>query len=144
MALPLPRYRFTVQEYYRMARAGIFTEDDRVELIEGEIIQMAPIGPGHGGEVIGLTHQFMERLADVALGDAVELRGRHAGLELGSDEVEHFGDDRAGAAHPVDLGSRLAGDHQAGAPLSSAVIRSRLTPSIDWRPSTVRRMPAVR
>ena len=36
-AKPSPR-RFTVREYYRMGEAGILSEDDRVELIEGEII----------------------------------------------------------------------------------------------------------
>jgi len=39
--------RFTVDEYYIMARSGILREDERVELIEGEIIQLPPIGSRH-------------------------------------------------------------------------------------------------
>lgn len=35
---------FTVDEYYRMAEAGILSEDDRVELLEGEIVEVAAIG----------------------------------------------------------------------------------------------------
>jgi len=46
-----PRHRFTVADYYRMADAGILGEDDRVELIEGEIVEMPPIGSPHAGTV---------------------------------------------------------------------------------------------
>lgn len=41
-----PRHRFTVDEYYKLAEAGILTEDDRVELIEGDVVEMTPITPG--------------------------------------------------------------------------------------------------
>ena len=41
------RRRFTVDEYRRMAEAGIFTEDDRVELLDGEVVAMAAIGNRH-------------------------------------------------------------------------------------------------
>lgn len=44
-------HRLTVEDYYRMAEAGILGPDDRVELIEGEIIDMAPTGSLHAGEV---------------------------------------------------------------------------------------------
>jgi Uma2 family endonuclease len=47
MAMELQRYRFTVDEYHKMGKAGIFDEDDRVELIDGEIIEMSPINPPH-------------------------------------------------------------------------------------------------
>ena len=63
----LPRRLFTVQEYYRMAEAGIFHPDERVELIEGEIVQMSPIGPRHAGCVINATRLFITRLGDCAI-----------------------------------------------------------------------------
>ena len=62
MALPARRL-FTVDEYYRMAETGILGEDDRVELIEGEIVRMSPIGPRHSGAVIRLNTLFSQRLA---------------------------------------------------------------------------------
>ena len=51
MTAVLTRYRFSVDDYYRMVEAGILSEDDRVELIEGEIVVMAPSNPPHGDTV---------------------------------------------------------------------------------------------
>jgi Uma2 family endonuclease len=59
MAAELVKYRFTVKDYHLMMDAGIFHEDDRVELLEGEIIEMAPIGPGHAGAVNRLLNAFL-------------------------------------------------------------------------------------
>lgn len=47
----LTRHRLTVADYYRMGEAGVFAPDARVELIEGEVIDMAPIGSKHGSAV---------------------------------------------------------------------------------------------
>ena len=44
-----PTHRFTVEEYYRLAEAGILAPDARVELLEGQIVDMFPIGPFHSG-----------------------------------------------------------------------------------------------
>src|ERR1700716_4093714 len=60
------RHRITVDEYYRMAEVGILPPDARVELIEGEIIDMAPSGSGHGGTIM----QLVELLRDAARGRA--------------------------------------------------------------------------
>jgi Uma2 family endonuclease len=55
-------HRLTVDDYYRMAEAGVLTPDDRTELIEGEIIDMAPIGSAHA-EVVRLLTQRLLRAA---------------------------------------------------------------------------------
>jgi Uma2 family endonuclease len=58
MAVQLLKRLFTVEEYHRMAEAGILSEDDRVELLEGEITAMAPIGSRHQACVDRLTELF--------------------------------------------------------------------------------------
>ncbi len=67
MAVQLLRRRFTVDEYYRMADAGILHEDDRVELIDGEIVEMAPIGSRHAACVNRLAHLFSEKVSGRAI-----------------------------------------------------------------------------
>ena len=57
------RYRFDVDEYARMGEAGVFTEDERVELIDGEVREMTPIGPPHAGIVNRLTELLVTHLA---------------------------------------------------------------------------------
>ncbi len=58
------RRKFDVAEYYRLAEAGILHEDDRVELIEGEIVRMVPIGSEHGGAVNRLTYALIRAVGD--------------------------------------------------------------------------------
>jgi Uma2 family endonuclease len=67
MAAQPVRHRFTVDEYYRMAEAGILSWNDRVELIEGEIVDMSPIGVRHAQCVDRLTML----LSSISLGKAV-------------------------------------------------------------------------
>lgn len=50
--------RFTADEYHRMADAGILSDDDRVELIEGEVLEMEPIGSRHAACVDRLASFF--------------------------------------------------------------------------------------
>jgi len=61
MTFPLARHPFSMAEYHRMIETGIFTEDDRVELIDGEIVQMAAIGPRHAACVDSVSHQKPSR-----------------------------------------------------------------------------------
>jgi len=61
------RHRLTVAEYYRMGEAGILAPDARVELIDGEIIDMAPIGSPHVSAVLQLDYLMKEAVAEKAL-----------------------------------------------------------------------------
>ena len=62
MALAWDRYRFTVDEYQRMGEVGLFPPGVRVELIDGDVVPMNPIGPDHAGHVDRLGELFIERL----------------------------------------------------------------------------------
>lgn len=79
MAVEIKRKHFTVDEYYRMLEAGILTEDDRVELIDGEILEMSPIGSHHAGCVTRLNmllNQLVGQHAVVAIQNPIHLNDR--------------------------------------------------------------------
>lgn len=61
------RHRVDVGEYRRMAEAGIFGEGDRIELIDGDLIDMAPIGQGHAAIVCGLNEALFMACAGRAI-----------------------------------------------------------------------------
>jgi Uma2 family endonuclease len=58
------RRQLDVAAYYKMAEAGILMQRDRVELIGGEIFDMAPIGSTHAGKTDRLNHLFARAAAD--------------------------------------------------------------------------------
>lgn len=65
--IEVTRRRFTVDEYHRMGEAGILHEDDRVELIRGEIVQMTAIGSRHAACVARLNELFVRGVSGRAV-----------------------------------------------------------------------------
>jgi len=77
----LRRHRLTVDEFYRMAEAGLLAPEARVELIEGEVIDMAPTGDQHAGVVAWLMQRLLSQLegrATVWCQSTLRLAGRSA------------------------------------------------------------------
>jgi Uma2 family endonuclease len=67
MSVQLQKRYFSVDEYYRMAEVGLLSPDDRVELIEGEIVEMSPIGKTHGGTVKRSNNFLNRELGDTLI-----------------------------------------------------------------------------
>lgn len=59
-------FRFTCDDYYRLADVGILGPDERVELLDGVIVTMSPIGPLHASIVEHLRDWARDELRDVA------------------------------------------------------------------------------
>ena len=67
MAVEITKRRFDIDEYHRMAQAGILSERDRVELIDGEVVAMTPIGPRHNAAVNRANRRFVMSVGDRAI-----------------------------------------------------------------------------
>lgn len=100
MATTITRHRFTVREYDRMGEAGVFEPGTRVELIDGEILAVTPIGVSHAAAVTRLHRQFYR------LGERVVVREQNPVVIGDYDEPEpdivvaEGRDDCYGTHHP--------------------------------------------
>lgn len=69
MALRLLKGPFTVDTFQRLAELGVLRDEERVELIAGQVVEMTPIGDRHAACVRRLNRLFAQRLLDVAVID---------------------------------------------------------------------------
>ena len=102
MSVQLQRRLFTVKEYHLMSETGILSETDCVELIEGEIIQMAAIGTRHATAVRRLNRLF-HRLAEdtVIVGVQNPVQVSECTEPQPDVVLLQFRDDDYETAHPV-------------------------------------------
>jgi Uma2 family endonuclease len=107
MPVDLPKRTFTVGDYYKMAEAGIF-ERERVELVEGEVVKMTPLGSRHAACVTRLNRLFSRLLGQEALlrvQDPVRISDR---TELEPDlAVVRYRRDFYAGAHPTPVDTLL-------------------------------------
>jgi hypothetical protein len=77
----IPRHRLTVAEFRRLAEVGVLDEDDRVELLEGQLVDMSPIGPRHA-----LAVDTLRDLLAAVVAPPVRVRGQNpVTLDEGSE-----------------------------------------------------------
>jgi Uma2 family endonuclease len=94
-------HRFTVEEFHRMAQTGILAPDDRVELVNGEIVEMTPMGPRHASRTRAIE-RWLERLVGNEAVVSMQLP-----INLGFAEpypdlsVARWRDDLYAEAHPT-------------------------------------------
>src|SRR5437588_7763818 len=67
MALEIERHLFTVDEYMKMIKSGVFAPDERIELIRGEIVEMPPIGDEHAFSLTNLVMAFARQVSQSAI-----------------------------------------------------------------------------
>ena len=100
MSVEIARHLFTVEQYERMIEAGILTKYDRVELIEGEIVGMSPIGPRHAACVSRLNALLQKFGRDTIVGVQSPVRlGDHSEPQPDISLLK-WRDDFYGQGHP--------------------------------------------
>lgn len=160
MAIEPAHRRFTVDHYHRMADIGILREDDRVELIDGTVVQKSPIGGRHATCVSRITGLLVSRLIDdavvnvqspVRLGEYQEpepdlavVRNREYGNELPSADDVFLLMEVSDSSLAYDRGTKLRLYARAGIPefwlidIPGEAIERHTNPSGDRYGVTVR------
>jgi Uma2 family endonuclease len=67
MSAQIPRRKFSISDYHRMAETGILSENERIELIAGDIVTKIPVGSRHTSCVKSLRQLFTTMLADTVV-----------------------------------------------------------------------------
>jgi Uma2 family endonuclease len=94
-------HRFTREEYYQMADAGVF-QDQRVELIEGEIIDMSPQKDFHAGVMLLVLVAFQKALPELIIRPQLPLHlGAKSEPEPDISVVDGTIRERIGTGHPT-------------------------------------------
>ena len=105
MSVQITRHRFTVDQYEAMGRAGILGEDDRVELVEGEIVEMTPIGARHAACVLmRSTDLLASRPGPSAYGECAE-PSRSSMSTVSSSPISCCSSRRSASLHDQDAGA---------------------------------------
>jgi Uma2 family endonuclease len=102
MTVQIVRHPFTVADYARMRETGILSEDDRVELLDGEVRVMSPIGPIHAAIVKRLNALLNRLLPDTVILSVQDPIQLNDSSEPQPDlAILHYRDDFYAQAHPV-------------------------------------------
>ena len=102
MATASLKHRFSSDQFLRMAEVGIFPPDARIELLDGEIVPMSPIGTSHAGIVNILTMLLCEALGRrwvVAVQNPIKL----SRMDMPQPDfcIANWRNDRYGNNHPT-------------------------------------------
>jgi Uma2 family endonuclease len=121
------RHRFTVEEFHRMGEAGILPEGDRLELVNGEIVEMTPIGSAHATCVRDLD----EWLQALLRGEAVVSSQQPLTVEFDGEPIPditilRLRADRYRRAHPTSADALLVIEVADSSVLYDRNVKSRM------------------
>lgn len=121
------RHRFTVEEFHRMGEAGILPEGDRLELVNGEIVEMTPIGSAHATCVRDLDEWLQALLrGEVVVSSQQPLTVEFDGEPIPDITILRPRADRYRHAHPTSADALLVIEVADSSVLYDRNVKSRM------------------